>query len=126
MMIPISTWGRLAIVGGAVVVASVVAFVLYGLDKAAAQRGARRVPEKTLHLWGLFGGWPGALLAQQLFRHKTRKVSFQVVFWLTVVLNCAAIGLVALLPGMESGGNASKSADGDSGSLPIIRPGGRR
>ncbi|GAA1507240.1 DUF1294 domain-containing protein [Agromyces terreus] len=77
---------------------SVVAFAAYGLDKAAAGRaGRRRTPESTLHLLGLLGGWPGALVAQQLFRHKTRKRSFRRVFWFTVVLNVLALSLVIAL-----------------------------
>ena len=52
---------------------------------------ARRTPENTLHLVAVFGGWPGALVAQDLFRHKSSKASFQVVFWLTVVVNCGAL-----------------------------------
>ncbi len=66
-----------------------VTFLAYALDKSAARRNAWRVPEKTLHILSLAGGWPGALLAQQVFRHKTRKASFRAVFWLTVVVNVA-------------------------------------
>ena len=54
-------------------------------------RNARRTPESTLHLFGLLGGWPGALAAQRLFRHKSSKASFQATYWITVVLNCAAL-----------------------------------
>ena len=70
---------------------SVVAFVAYGLDKSAAKRGASRTRESTLLLLGLACGWPGAFVAQQVFRHKTRKVGFQFAFWLTVAVNCAAL-----------------------------------
>jgi uncharacterized membrane protein YsdA (DUF1294 family) len=45
-----------------------------------------------LHLFALAGGWPGALIAQRLLRHKTKKQSFQVVFWATVALNCGILG----------------------------------
>lgn len=65
-------------------------FVAYGLDKSAARTGAWRTAESTLHLLSLAGGWPGALLAQQLLRHKTSKQSFVVVFWFTVAINVAA------------------------------------
>lgn len=68
-------------------VISVVSFVQYWLDKRSAETGRWRTPEKTLHLSALLGGWPGALVAQQLFRHKTRKVSFQVLFWLIVAVH---------------------------------------
>jgi uncharacterized membrane protein YsdA (DUF1294 family) len=70
----------------------VVAFLIYGHDKSAAVRNAWRVQESTLHLFGLLGGWPGALAAQRLFRHKSSKASFQTTYWITVVLNCAALG----------------------------------
>jgi len=63
---------------------------MYAIDKSAARKGAWRTQESTLHLLSLAGGWPGALIAQQKLRHKTRKPSFRVVFWITVVLNCGA------------------------------------
>lgn len=63
-------------------VVSAVAFILHAVDKGRAGTGARRVPEATLHALELLGGWPGALLAQRYYRHKTRKTSYQVVFWL--------------------------------------------
>lgn len=74
---------------------SVVALGFYLYDKGAAARGEQRTPENTLHLISLFGGWPGALIGQGLFRHKTSKSSFQLVFWLTVMLNIAAIWLLS-------------------------------
>lgn len=73
-------------------VASAVAFVAYALDKSAARNDQWRTPENTLHLFALVGGWPGALAAQRLLRHKSKKQSFQIVFWATVVLNCSALG----------------------------------
>lgn len=66
---------------------SVVAFLLYWSDKRKAREDSWRTPENVLHAVELAGGWPGALLAQQVFRHKTRKVSYQVVFWLIVLLH---------------------------------------
>lgn len=72
--------------------ASIVAFCAYAVDKSAAQHGQWRTQESTLHLFALLGGWPGALAAQGLLRHKSAKTSFQVVFWITVGLNCGALG----------------------------------
>jgi uncharacterized membrane protein YsdA (DUF1294 family) len=66
------------------------------LDKSAARRDRWRTRESTLHLLGAIGGWPGALAAQQLLRHKSAKPSFQGVFWLTVVANVGAVGWLAL------------------------------
>jgi uncharacterized membrane protein YsdA (DUF1294 family) len=85
--------GRLPLaILGIYVAASAAAYVAYAMDKAASKRrGHRRIPEDTLHIWGLAGGWPGALLAQQKLRHKSSKTSFQFTFWVTVVLNCGAL-----------------------------------
>jgi uncharacterized membrane protein YsdA (DUF1294 family)/cold shock CspA family protein len=70
---------------------SLVAFIAYAFDKSAAQRGAWRTSEGTLLFLGLAGGWPGALIAQELLRHKSKKASFRTVFWITVLVNCAAL-----------------------------------
>jgi uncharacterized membrane protein YsdA (DUF1294 family) len=73
---------------------SALTFVVYALDKSAAQAHRWRTAESTLHLLALACGWPGALLAQQWLRHKSAKRAFRAVFWATVVLNVA--GLVVL------------------------------
>lgn len=70
--------------------ASLLAFLLYLHDKRSALRGGWRTPESRLHLVELLGGWPGALIAQQWLRHKTRKWSFQLVFWLIVIAHQVA------------------------------------
>lgn len=66
-------------------------FQVYSLDKVAAEQGRWRTSEGTLLLWGLLGGWPGALIAQRVRRHKSRKQPFQLFFWLTVIVNCGAL-----------------------------------
>ena len=71
--------------------ASAASIVVYAFDKSAAKHGRWRASETTLHLLAVIGGWPGALVAQRLFRHKSRKPSFQAAFLLTVVLNCALL-----------------------------------
>lgn len=73
-------------IAGWLALASLVTFVFYAWDKRRAVRGEWRTPEKILHLCALLGGWPGAFLAQRLLRHKNAKVSFQIVFWLVVVV----------------------------------------
>ena len=70
------------------IVASLLTFIMYAVDKSAAVKGAWRIQERTLHLLSLAGGWPGALVAQQKLRHKSKKQSFRSIFWLTVLLNC--------------------------------------
>lgn len=73
------------------VLMSGIALFVYAFDKSAAERGGWRTKERTLHAVALLGGWPGALLAQDLFRHKSRKATFQWVFWCTVLLNCGSL-----------------------------------
>ncbi|GGM08616.1 DUF1294 domain-containing protein [Pseudomonas asuensis] len=75
----------LALYGGA----SLLAVLFYWHDKHSALKNQRRIPENTLHLLELAGGWPGGLIAQQVFRHKTRKVSYQAAFWIIVLLHQA-------------------------------------
>jgi uncharacterized membrane protein YsdA (DUF1294 family)/cold shock CspA family protein len=90
-----SLTGRLPFaVLGLYLAASTFAFVAYARDKLAAQKNRWRTKESTLHMLGLIGGWPGALLAQKTRRHKSKKREFQTVFWATVVLNCCALGWI--------------------------------
>lgn len=77
------------------VVFSFISFRAYQRDKSAARQNRWRTGEGKLILLGVLGGWPGAVVAQQFFHHKTKKRSFQIAFWLTVLLNCS--GLVLLL-----------------------------
>ena len=64
---------------------SVVAFLSHGRDKWAARHGRARTPEARLHILELIGGWPGAGLGMLVFRHKTRKPSYLIVYWAIVV-----------------------------------------
>ncbi len=76
---------------------SVLTFFIYWQDKSAARSDRWRTPESTLHTLDLLGGWPGGLLAQRAFRHKTNKTSFQVVFWLIVTVHCVVLaGILGL------------------------------
>ncbi|MCK1790392.1 DUF1294 domain-containing protein [Pseudomonas violetae] len=76
-LIPLSAYG----------IVSVLAFFLYWSDKRKARTDRWRTPENVLHAAELAGGWPGALVAQQVFRHKTRKISYQALFWAIVLLH---------------------------------------
>ncbi len=69
--------------------------LIYGADKLAARKSWHRIPESTLLLFGLLGGWTGALAGQQLFRHKTQKQPFRTRFMLSIAANIAAV-LLAL------------------------------
>lgn len=70
---------------------SAVSFFLYMKDKRAAQQDRWRTPENTLHLFDLVGGWPGGIIAQRVFHHKTAKLSFQLGFWFSVIMNLVGV-----------------------------------
>jgi uncharacterized membrane protein YsdA (DUF1294 family) len=85
----------------AYLILSCVTYLAYVFDKAAALKGEWRTSESMLHLFSLVGGWPGAMLAQRMLRHKTQKQSFQLAYWATVVFNCAALGWLLSPAGMR-------------------------
>jgi uncharacterized membrane protein YsdA (DUF1294 family)/cold shock CspA family protein len=70
---------------------SVVAFLMYAKDKNAAEWGKWRTSESTLHTLSLLGGWPGAKIAQSFLRHKSKKLSFRITYWVSVAANCVAL-----------------------------------
>jgi uncharacterized membrane protein YsdA (DUF1294 family) len=73
-------------VGSYLLIASAIAYWLYAIDKRRAEEGLWRIPEAQLHLLEILGGWPGAFLAQRRLRHKCSKGSYQVTFWLIVLI----------------------------------------
>lgn len=77
-------WRILA--GGAAAV-SLFTYFAYRSDKRRAEAGAWRIPESILHLCEFLGGWPGAFVAQRVFRHKIAKAFYQVIFWAIVALH---------------------------------------
>jgi uncharacterized membrane protein YsdA (DUF1294 family) len=83
-------------------VASLIAFATYAVDKGQAGAEGPRVSERALHALEAIGGWPGALVAQRQFRHKTRKPRFQLIFWLIVT---AHLGTAAAWLFFRSGGD---------------------
>lgn len=76
------------IYGIAIVLMSVITFLMFGIDKRNASKNPKsRIPENKLHLAALLGGWPGALAGQKFFRHKTIKPSFRLKLWLAIGLH---------------------------------------
>ncbi|HEX8310067.1 MAG TPA: DUF1294 domain-containing protein [Chthoniobacteraceae bacterium] len=92
LILPGLALGRLAeslspeLVFGYATFSSLITFLFYWRDKRRAQTGQWRIPESTLHLAELLGGWPGAFLAQHELRHKVVKRRYQLVFWLIVIV----------------------------------------
>jgi uncharacterized membrane protein YsdA (DUF1294 family) len=75
---------------GVYAVASVVTFVVYGIDKRRARKGRWRIPEATLHALELCCGWPGAIVARRVFRHKLNKPKFTIVLYAVATLHVLA------------------------------------
>ena len=73
-----------------------VAFGGFWLDKRAAERGQRRTPESTLLTLAVLGGTSGAIAAQQILRHKTRKEPFRTLLWLIAGAQAVLLGIAAL------------------------------
>jgi uncharacterized membrane protein YsdA (DUF1294 family)/cold shock CspA family protein len=113
-------WSTLPpIILGLYLIASLITFSIYAVDKSSAKRAGQRTPESTLHLLSLIGGWPGALIAQQTLRHKSRKKSFRTTFWITVFLNMGILVWLLTPEGLD----VVQSWVGDGRSL--IGPGQR-
>lgn len=73
---------------------SIATIVIYGIDKHKAVKAKWRIPEATLHLCELLCGWPGAMAAQVVIRHKNAKLPFQLVFWLMIILNTGLLAFI--------------------------------
>ncbi|MBY5624488.1 DUF1294 domain-containing protein [Rhizobium leguminosarum] len=73
-------------------------FSIYLSDKQAARQGKRRLSERTLLLLALIGGSLGAVAAQQLLRHKTRKEPFRSILAAILILHGALIAILAFVP----------------------------
>ena len=80
-------------------IVNLTAFILYGVDKAKAKRGAWRIPEATLLLVAALGGSVGALLGMELFRHKTKHWKFKILVPLFLILHIA-IGVYMIKNGL--------------------------
>jgi uncharacterized membrane protein YsdA (DUF1294 family) len=78
---------------------SPITFYLYYVDKSSAKQQRWRIPEANLHMLELAGGWPGAIAAQQLFRHKNRKENYQTIFWLILMCHVSLLFSVLLFKG---------------------------
>ncbi|MHC5109279.1 MAG: DUF1294 domain-containing protein [Planctomycetota bacterium] len=72
---------------------NIAAFVVYGLDKLRARKNLWRVPEVLLHLLAALGATPAAAIAQLVFRHKTAKLRFRVIFWSIALAQLAALSI---------------------------------
>ncbi|MEC9374244.1 MAG: DUF1294 domain-containing protein [Planctomycetota bacterium] len=92
------------VIAGIYVAMSIVTALAYAVDKRAATRGTWRVSERSLHFMELLGGWPGALVASRMIRHKSKKKSYRAVLGLIIVLHVVVWGLIVWLLVRGNGG----------------------
>lgn len=85
------TYNKSLLIPVGYVMFSLVTFFAYGRDKSQAMRNGQRVPERSLHILGLLGGWPGGLIGQYHYRHKIKKPSYQVMYWVFVMFNVGVL-----------------------------------
>jgi uncharacterized membrane protein YsdA (DUF1294 family) len=68
-------------------IASIITFIIYGIDKVLAKTNGYRIPELVLHLLTLSGGFPGGWLGRVIFRHKTQKSFFTFVLVISTAIH---------------------------------------
>jgi len=88
----------------ALIACNALSVIFYGMDKLAAMKQWQRTPEKHFYLLAVCGGWPGSIIGQMIFHHKTSKVSFRRWFYAMMLLNISMLSgyllkLNGLLPG---------------------------
>lgn len=66
-------------------------FFIMWLDKRKAEKGAWRIPEKTLFIVTALGGGIGTIAGMYTFRHKTQKLNFVIGFPFITILEMIAI-----------------------------------
>ena len=70
---------------------NLLSFIFYGMDKLAAIKQWQRTPEKHFYVLALCGGWPGSILGQITFNHKTTKPSFRRWFYIMSITNTVLV-----------------------------------
>lgn len=64
---------------------NVISFFLIFIDKRKAIKGSERIPEKNFFYLSLAGGWILGIPSIYLFRHKNRKLSFMIKYFLSAI-----------------------------------------
>ena len=75
----------------AFVIMSIVAVIATCRDKIAAKAKARRTPEATLMLIGLFFGAAAEYVTMLIIRHKTKHAKFMIGLPIFIILHAALI-----------------------------------
>ncbi|MDD4991681.1 MAG: DUF1294 domain-containing protein [Paludibacter sp.] len=67
------------------VIINLLSGLVFSIDKNAARKSRRRIPERTLHLLEALGGVFATVLLMYTLRHKNRKLSYWVWTWLVLI-----------------------------------------
>ena len=78
----------------AILIWNLLVFMIYGIDKSKARKGAWRIPEKYLLSFAFLCGGFGAWLAGVTFHHKTRQWYFKTVWFLGIVTTLVTLYLI--------------------------------
>ena len=70
---------------------SILTLLIYGIDKLLAKMKWKRVPERWFHTLSLIGGFPGAFLGMNIFKHKTNKPKFRWMILASLLLHLSVI-----------------------------------
>lgn len=77
------------------IIVNFIGFLMMGIDKQKAIKGAFRIPEATLFVIAMIGGSIGSIIGMYTFRHKTRHFSF--VYGMPAILILQVILIILLL-----------------------------
>lgn len=74
------------VLGAALLLMNIIGIVIMGIDKKRAIKHEYRISENTLWLVAIFGGAIGTTAGMQLYRHKTKHLSFKIGFPLLSII----------------------------------------
>ncbi|MFI3207051.1 MAG: DUF1294 domain-containing protein [Clostridia bacterium] len=84
-----------SLIFGVFLLANLVAFFVYWLDKRKAIKGNQRISEKALLIYALCFGAIGAFISMHKFHHKTRKWKFKICVPLFGIINLVLLYFIA-------------------------------
>ena len=79
-----------------ILIASIVCFIMYGVDKKRAEKDKWRIKEQTLLMTGFMGGGPGGIIGMLVFRHKTKHARFRIFFPFITIVEYSALNFVLI------------------------------
>lgn len=73
------------------IIINIIEFILMGLDKLFAIKHKERIPEITLLFLSFIGGSIGAILGMIIFKHKTKKWKFKILYTIFLLMHILLI-----------------------------------